>query len=169
MKEACSSSHNSLHTYVNIRDNGYLLFTVFQHLARLLCFLFYQHTCSKYRRKKNLQWKLYLQLCIGYGYLWLGFKSAVICCSLSPDLFVSLPKYLQFHDNFHVGSSVNDRKSVHSALAHALESREGTPEEVVWNIFIVKKESKFTTDIISLLVLLLHGIEREPCGYVFQL
>lgn len=50
---------------------------------------------------------------------------------------------MQFHDNFHVRSSVSTRRSFHSALAHALESREGTPEEVVFFSFYWGKKSDF--------------------------
>ncbi|KAH9675413.1 DNA repair protein RAD4 [Citrus sinensis] len=56
-----------------------------------------------------------------------------------------------FHDNFHVRSSVSTRRSFHSALAHALESREGTPEEIAALSVALFRALKLTTRFVSIL------------------
>ncbi|KDO50786.1 hypothetical protein CISIN_1g002340mg [Citrus sinensis] len=56
-----------------------------------------------------------------------------------------------FHDNFHVRSSVSTRRSFHSDLAHALESREGTPEEIAALSVALFRALKLTTRFVSIL------------------
>lgn len=49
-------------------------------------------------------------------------------------LFDTFTKNLQFRDNFRIKSLTDVERSFHSALAFALETREGTLEEVALNI-----------------------------------
>ncbi|KAK2652472.1 hypothetical protein Ddye_012328 [Dipteronia dyeriana] len=56
-----------------------------------------------------------------------------------------------FHDNFHVGNSVITGISFHSALAHAIEHREGSPEEIAALSVALFRALKLTTRFVSIL------------------
>jgi len=54
-------------------------------------------------------------------------NSCYIICYI---LFDPCVKHMQFHDNFHVKNCMNREASPCFGLASALESQEGSPEEV---------------------------------------
>lgn len=56
-----------------------------------------------------------------------------------------------FHNNFHVGSSVSEKRSFHSALSCALETREGTLEELAALSVALFRALKLTTRFVSIL------------------
>lgn len=68
---------------------------------------------------------------VGYGYSFI-FAPEQLSIFMIFFLFVDFFVFnLQFHDNFHVRNSDSTGRSFPSALAYALENREGTAEEVV--------------------------------------
>ncbi|KAK0598443.1 hypothetical protein LWI29_034755 [Acer saccharum] len=56
-----------------------------------------------------------------------------------------------FHDNFHVRNSVSTGRSFHSALAHAIEHREGSPEEIAALSVALFRALMLTTRFVSIL------------------
>ncbi|XP_065849106.1 DNA repair protein RAD4 isoform X2 [Euphorbia lathyris] len=56
-----------------------------------------------------------------------------------------------FHNNFHVRSSVSEKRSFQSALAHAIETREGTPEEIAALSVALFRALNLTTRFVSIL------------------
>ncbi|XP_055961422.1 DNA repair protein RAD4 isoform X2 [Mercurialis annua] len=56
-----------------------------------------------------------------------------------------------FHNNFHVRSSCGEKRSFQSALAFALESRQGTPEEIAALSVALFRALKLTTRFVSIL------------------
>ncbi|XVE72231.1 hypothetical protein DITRI_Ditri11bG0022800 [Diplodiscus trichospermus] len=61
------------------------------------------------------------------------------------------PLVTWFHNNFHVRSSVRAERSFRAALAFALETREGTPEEIAALSVALFRALKFTTRFVSIL------------------
>ncbi|KAL5810062.1 hypothetical protein ACOSQ3_026758 [Xanthoceras sorbifolium] len=56
-----------------------------------------------------------------------------------------------FHDNFHVRNSVSAGRSFHSGLAHAIERRDGSPEEIAALSVALFRALKLTTRFVSIL------------------
>ncbi|KAJ9172973.1 hypothetical protein P3X46_016157 [Hevea brasiliensis] len=56
-----------------------------------------------------------------------------------------------FHNNFHVRSCVSEKRSFQKALAFALETREGNPEEITALFVALFRALKFTTRFVSIL------------------
>ncbi|XP_021296261.1 DNA repair protein RAD4 isoform X1 [Herrania umbratica] len=73
------------------------------------------------------------------------------------------PLVTWFHNNFHVRSLVRAERSFHTGLAFALETREGTPEEIAALSVALFRALKFTARFVSILDVASLKPEADKC------